>query len=74
MILKFFQNGQTLHTINHFLISAVAQDNQFHNSSQMQSNQQAYSKDLNGPKIMIVPFDSKMYVSSVDRAIAKRTD
>ena len=57
-----------------FNFSALAQDNQFHNSSQMQSNQQAYSKDLNGPKkIMIVPFDSKMYVSSVDRAIAKRT-
>ena len=32
-----------------FLISAVAQDNQFHNSINA-TNQQAYSKDLNGPK------------------------
>ena len=58
----------------YFNYTLNAQENQFQNSRQMESDQQIYSGELSGPKkLMIVPFDSKMYVSSVDRAIAKRT-
>jgi hypothetical protein len=54
--------------------STKAQDNQHQNSREMETGQKVYSDGVNSPnKIMIVPFDSKMYVSSVDRSIAKRT-
>ena len=57
-----------------FNCSYYAQVNQFQNSRHIETDQKVYNDGSNRPnKVMIIPFDSKMYVSSVDRSIAKRT-
>jgi len=57
-----------------FNYSTYAQVNQFQDSRRIETDQEAYYNGRSEPnKVMIIPFESKMYISSVDRSIAKRT-
>ena len=51
-----------------------AQVNQFQKSHKVETDQEVYNDGLFKPlRALIIPFDTKMYISSVDRSIAKKT-
>jgi hypothetical protein len=51
---------------------SIAQ-NEFKNTKKIETDQEAYSEEPKKFKLMIVPFDYKMYMSSLDREIAAKT-
>jgi len=57
-------------------VSLVAQVNQFQNSKHVKTDQEVYNEGVDSSrvsKVLIVPFDPKLYVSSADRDIAAKT-
>ena len=56
------------------LIQQHFSQGEFKNNSRVETDQEAYgNRDTKKYKIMIVPFDYKMYISSLDRTIATKT-
>ena len=55
-----------------FFNHSVAQ-NEFENTKKVETDQEAYNGQPKNYRIMIVPFDYKMYMSSLDREIAAKT-
>ena len=51
---------------------SIAQ-NEFKNTKKVETDQEAYNGEPKSYNIMIVPFDYKMYMSSLDREIAAKT-
>ena len=47
--------------------------NEFKNTKKVETDQEAYNGGTKNHKIMIIPFDYKMYMSSLDREIAAKT-
>lgn len=59
-----------------FLSMGFAQENRFQNSKHVKTDQEVYNEGVDSSrisKVLIIPFDPKLYVSSADRDIAAKT-
>ena len=59
--------------LSFIIVAPVFTQNEFKNTKRIATDQEAYNSQTKSYRIMIVPFDYKMYMSSLDREIAAKT-
>ena len=59
--------------LSFIIVAPVFTQNEFKNTTKITTDQEAYNSQTKSYRIMIVPFDYKMYMSSLDREIAAKT-